>query len=93
MKSRRSLAVWAALFATLATPFVTPGASAFAQSPTVTLRATTTLVQVHVVARDVKGRAVTDLKKEDFEVFDDGARQNIAVFATETSARPNRLRR
>lgn len=52
----------------------------------ITLRTTTTLVQVRVTAHDDKGRAVTDLKKEDFEVFDDGVKQRVAVFAPETAA-------
>jgi VWFA-related protein len=58
---------------------------ASAQNP-VTLRTTTTLVQLSVVAHDSKGRAVTDLKKEDFEVFDNGKQQEIAVFSAETAA-------
>ena len=65
---------------------------ALAQSPTppaqsgVTLRTTTTLVQLSVAAHDSKGRAVTDLKKEDFEVFDNGKPQDIAVFTADTAA-------
>ena len=65
---------------------------ALAQSPTppaqsgVTLRTTTTLVQLSVVAHDSKGRAVTDLKKEDFELFDNGKPQDIAVFTADTAA-------
>ena len=53
-----------------------------------TLRATTTLVQVRVIAHDAKGRAVTDLKQEDFEIFDDGQKQKIAVFNSDTTAPP-----
>jgi VWFA-related protein len=65
---------------------------ALAQSPTppaqsgVTLRTTTTLLQLSVAAHDSKGRAVTDLKKEDFEVFDNGKPQDIAVFTADTAA-------
>jgi len=53
----------------------------------VTIRTTTTLVQVNVVAHDAKGQAVADLKKEDFEVFDNGRPQTIATFAVEDSAK------
>jgi len=56
---------------------------ALAQSPApsgVTIRTTTTLVQVGVVALDSKGRPVEGLKKDDFEVFDNGKPQAIAVF-------------
>ena len=53
----------------------------------VTIRTTTTLVQVNVVAHDAKGQAVADPKKEDFEVFDNGRPQPIATFAVEDSAK------
>jgi VWFA-related protein len=65
---------------------------AFAQNPAppaqsgVTLRTTTTLVQLRVVAHDSKRRAVVDLRKEDFEVFDNGKPQDIAVFTADTAA-------
>jgi len=65
---------------------------AFAQSPEppaqhgATLHSTTTLVQLSVVAHDAKGKVVTDLKKEDFEVFDNGTPQEIAVFGVEKAA-------
>ncbi len=52
----------------------------------VTLRTTTTMVQLSVAAHDAKGRAVTDLKKEDFTVFDNGRPQDIAVFSAEAAA-------
>jgi VWFA-related protein len=71
-------------------------AACYAQAPPdakpgVTLRTTTTLVQVRVTARDANGRTVTDLKKEDIEIFDDGIKQKVAVFAVESaeSARPS----
>ena len=56
---------------------------ALAQIPApsgVTIRTTTTLVQVSVSAHDTKGRPVEGLKKEDFEVLDNGKPQSIAVF-------------
>src|ERR1035438_6688119 len=62
---------------------------AFAQSPApsgVTIRTTTTLVQVGVVASDAKGQPVEGLKKEDFEVLDNGKPQSIAVFYGERGA-------
>jgi VWFA-related protein len=45
------------------------------------LRVTTRLVEVGVVALDKKGRPVTDLKPEDFEIYDNGQKQ-VARFFT-----------
>ena len=45
------------------------------------------MVQVSVVLRDPKGRAVGNLRKEDFRLFDDRSPQKITSFALETSAR------
>jgi VWFA-related protein len=42
-----------------------------------------TLVSVPVTVSDREGRYISGLKKEDFNLFEDGARQNIAFFATE----------
>jgi VWFA-related protein len=46
-----------------------------------TLRVTTRLVDVGVVALDKKGRSVTDLKPEDFQVFDNGRKQTVRSFS------------
>ena len=42
------------------------------------------LVQVHVTVRDGKGNPIPNLKREDFQVFDQGKLQPITVFAVET---------
>jgi VWFA-related protein len=42
------------------------------------------LVQVKVVVRDSKGELVRDLKKEDFQVYDQGKLQTITTFGVET---------
>jgi VWFA-related protein len=42
------------------------------------------LVQVHVTVRDGKGDPIPNLKREDFQVFDQGKLQPITVFAVET---------
>jgi VWFA-related protein len=42
------------------------------------------LVQVHVVVRDRKGDLVNGLKKEDFQLFDQGKLQVISTFGVET---------
>jgi hypothetical protein len=46
-------------------------------------------MQVNVVAYDATGRRVTDLAKEDFDLSEDGRRQELAVFVPE-KARPER---
>jgi VWFA-related protein len=46
-----------------------------------TLRTTARLVDLGVVAYDKKGRPVTDLKPQDFEVYDNGRKQQIRDFA------------
>jgi len=43
--------------------------------------ATSELVQVNVVALDKHGKPVSDLKREEFQLFDNGVRQEIRVFA------------
>src|SRR5579863_2147611 len=53
-------------------------------------------VLLDIVVRDKKGRLIKDLKKEDFEVSDDGTKQKIIAFrlreggeiSTETAAAP-----
>jgi VWFA-related protein len=55
-----------------------------AQTHDATFKANAKLVQVPVVVRDRDGRAARDLTKADFQLFDDGERQEIASFAVET---------
>jgi VWFA-related protein len=47
-----------------------------------TLHVTTRLVDVGVVAYDKKGRPVTDLKREDFEIYDNGKKQIVQYFSS-----------
>ncbi len=53
-----------------------------------TLRTTTRLVDVGLVAYDKKGHPVTDLKQSDFEIYDNGRKQEIKYFvqASQTAA-------
>ena len=53
------------------------------EQPAVILRSTVTLVQVDVIAKDSQGRPVEDLKKDDFELTDNGKPRQIAGFAME----------
>jgi VWFA-related protein len=72
------------------------GAPGFSQSPSQpppkqdtsqsgTLRVTSRLVQVSVIVHDKDGKPVTGLTKEDFELFDQGQRQQIATFSEQKS--------
>src|SRR5499427_233601 len=45
-----------------------------------TIRATTELVLVSVVARDKKGNLIRDLEQQDFTVLEDGQKQQVASF-------------
>ncbi|HUL35632.1 MAG TPA: VWA domain-containing protein [Candidatus Eisenbacteria bacterium] len=54
-----------------------PARPEISQTP---IRVTTELVLVNVVARDKKGNAVRDLKKEDFALYEDGKKQQILTF-------------
>jgi len=53
-----------------------------AQEPT--FRVDRTLVVVNVSLKDKSGNPITNLKKDDFELSEDGIRQTIGVFELET---------
>ena len=58
-----------------------------AQPSGMTLRLNARLVDVNVVALDKKGRPITNLKPGDFEVYDNGVKQDVRSFMrTETDA-------
>ena len=51
-----------------------------------TFKVRVNLVQVRVVVRDNKGKLVEGLKREDFQVFDQGKLQALTTFGVETPA-------
>jgi VWFA-related protein len=51
--------------------------------PETTIKVDVKFVPVTVVVRDAKGKAVGDVPKEDFELFDNGKPQPVATFAVE----------
>jgi len=53
------------------------------QDPTTTFKVNVKLVVVRVVVRDSQGRAVGNLQREDFQVFDKGKPQVISQFEQE----------
>ncbi|HEY7181625.1 MAG TPA: VWA domain-containing protein [Blastocatellia bacterium] len=54
------------------------------------LRIETELVQIDAVVTDKQGNLARDLKRADFELFDDGKKQEITHFAVGTAAQPAR---
>ena len=54
-----------------------PAQRATTQAP---IRVTTELVLVNVVAHDKKGNLIKDLKREDFNLYEDGKKQDISSF-------------
>ncbi|MBL8206637.1 MAG: VWA domain-containing protein [Blastocatellia bacterium] len=55
-----------------------------------TIRIETQVVQVEVTVTDKQGKVIRDLKREDFELKEDGKLQDIAYFSIGTATRPAR---
>ena len=70
------------------TPLVPPAASS---EPGFSLHVSTRLVDISVTAFDKKGRPVTDLTRDDFQIYDNGKKQNPRSFghASDLSAGPS----
>jgi VWFA-related protein len=56
-----------------------------------TFRVTVDLVTTDVIVRDAKGQFVADLKKEDFDVFEDGVQQAVSSIILVHGGRVNNL--
>lgn len=66
----------------------------FSQTPTPTppetddvVKISTNLIQIDVAVTDSKGNVVKDLKPEDFEIYENGEKQNISSFSFVSSIR------
>src|ERR1700690_4596617 len=59
-------------------PLVAIAITLLAQTPT--FQTQTNLVIVNLSAKDKSGRPITNLKKEDVEILEDGVRQEISIF-------------
>jgi VWFA-related protein len=79
MKSRVNLAVLLVVLAGVALTGQTPAPAPQSQQPTFKLRVD--YVEVDVVASDRQGNLIRDLKKEDFQVLEDGKPQAITTFS------------
>ncbi len=77
----RNQLAWSVLGTVLAAGAALPGmAPQGDQLPTPTIRVTSRLVMVDVIALDKSGKPVTDLKPEEFVMEESGKQQKIAVF-------------
>ena len=76
------LFVWAALAIafTLAGPLAVHG-----QSPDDIVRVETSLVQLNVGVADQAGKAITNLERDDFTVYEDGVPQSVLSFESTTT--------
>src|SRR3984893_5106873 len=76
-----SIAIWVAVIAGLSAQAPTPPASgppATGQSQTPTFRVQIDAVTMDVIVKDEGGRFVGDLTKDEFEIYEDGVRQDVA---------------
>lgn len=66
----------------------TPGAQTPATASDPVIKVTTRLIQISVVVHDHHGSPVADLKKEDFEVTDQGKPQKVSLFSVDSLNAP-----
>jgi Ca-activated chloride channel homolog len=71
---------WAIAAATLAATLDIAAAQAPAQPPQVPFRAGVDLVSLNVTVTDGTARYITDLAADDFNVFEDGVKQDVTFF-------------
>jgi VWFA-related protein len=76
----------------LATPPETHFAAQDSQTPLPTIKARARLVLVDVTVTDEKGEPVPGLKKEAFEVIEDGKPQKISAFEEHKGASPKQIK-
>src|SRR5215813_10572656 len=77
---RRIITIACACTLVVPFPLVSFGQQSSVPQASPTIRATTELVLVNVVARDKKGNLIRDLKQQDFTVLEDGQKQQVASF-------------
>jgi VWFA-related protein len=75
-------AAWAALFVVLSGMALVAGQNPTPAPPQPTFKVRVDYVEVDVVVTDRQGNLVRDLKKEDFQVLEDGKNQTISAFTT-----------
>ncbi len=88
-QSTAAIAVTILCAAALAVALRAQAPQGIAQSQAPPLRVISQMVQVDVVVKDRSGRPVTGLTQNDFTVYDEGKKQDIAFFSMETSKTRN----
>ena len=73
----------AIVFGMVLSTAISPATALAQQSESTTLRATSRLVQLNVLAHDSKGAPVRDLTKDDFVVLDEGKPRVLGIFRRE----------
>src|SRR2546426_2713684 len=86
-----STACLVALTAGLSAQTAAPAKPANPPQEKPTFRLQVDLVTNDVIVRDEKGNFVPDLKQDDFEVFEDGVKQDITSMTVVTGGRVNNL--
>src|SRR5690349_19512121 len=74
----RSRLLWGGVLALLLAQVPHPAAQAGNQQPSPTFRVQIDAVSMDVIVKDDQGRFIPDLKKDEFEVYEDGVKQEIA---------------
>ena len=92
-----STAMWVAVIAGLSaqgpapppaqTPTPAPGQPAAGQSQTPTFRVQIDAVTMDVIVKDEGGRFVSDLTKDEFEIYEDGVKQDVASLTVVSGGR------
>ena len=67
------------------TPAPTPGAAAAQEKPT--FKVQVDLVTSDIIVRDEKGNFIPDLKRDEFEIYEDGVKQDISSMTVVTGGR------
>ena len=73
------------IFGALATVLAMAARAAVAQEPEVLFKADVRLVEVYATVLDQRGKYVDGLSRDSFEVRENGARQRLTVFETESA--------
>jgi VWFA-related protein len=68
-------------------PAPTPANAAAPQQERPTFKVTVDLVTNDIIVRDEKGNFIPDLKKDEFEIYEDGVKQDIASMTVVTGGR------